>query len=129
MTTNPRGQIGAANAEFMAACKRGDAAGMAAAYTTDALLMPPHSDFVRGAAAIRVFWQGIIDLGLRDVKLETEDVQPQGEVLIEVGRYTLRVPTGATVDTGKYLVVWKNERGGWRLDRDIWTTSQPPPQP
>jgi uncharacterized protein (TIGR02246 family) len=127
MLANPRSQISAANAEFMAAFKRGDAAGMAAAYTTDALLMPPHSDFVRGSAAIRTFWQGVIELGLRDVKLETDEVQVQGDVLIEVGRYTLLPPTGAAVDAGKYVVVWKNERGGWRLDRDIWTTSQPAP--
>jgi uncharacterized protein (TIGR02246 family) len=128
MAANPRSQISAANAEFMVAFKRGDAAGMAASYTTDALLMPPHSDFVRGTAAIRAFWQFVIDQGLRDVKLETDEVQVQGDVLIEVGRYALLAPTGAAVDAGKYVVVWKSERGGWRLDRDIWTTSQPPPK-
>jgi ketosteroid isomerase-like protein len=62
------------------------------------------------------------------VKLETDEVQVQGDVLIEVGRYALLAPTGAAVDAGKYVVVWKSERGGWRLDRDIWTTSQPSPK-
>ena len=31
----------------------------------------------------------------------------------------------ATADSGKYLVVWKNDGGSWKLHRDIWTTSQP----
>jgi uncharacterized protein (TIGR02246 family) len=129
MSSDPRSFIHAANAELMAACKRGDAAAMAAAYTSDAWLLPPHSDMQRGTAAIRAFWQGIVDMGLRDVQLDTADVEAQGETLIEIGRYTLRAPTGAVVDIGKYVVIWKQERGGWRLYRDIWTTSQPPPQP
>ena len=128
MSSDPRSQIQAANAQFMAACQRGDAAAMAAAYTNDAWVMPPHADLLQGTAAIRAFWQRVLDMGLRDVVLETADVEAQGEVLIECGRYTLRAPTGDVVDTGKYVVVWKQERGGWRLHRDIWTTSQPPPK-
>ena len=128
MAPDPRSQIRAANAELMAACKRGDAAAMAAAYTSDAWLMPPHADVQQGTAAIRAFWQTVVDMGLRDVALETADLEAQGEALIECGRYTLRAPTGDVVDTGKYVVVWKQERGGWRLHRDIWTTSRPPPQ-
>jgi uncharacterized protein (TIGR02246 family) len=118
--------IAAANTKFMAAFKSGDAAAMANAYTADALLAPPHSDFVRGTAGITKFWQGVIAAGLRDVKLETAEVEAQGDLAVETGRYTLLAPDGATVDRGKYLVVWKNERGAWKLRRDIWTTSQPP---
>jgi uncharacterized protein (TIGR02246 family) len=118
-------RIAAANAVFMAAFKRGDAAGMTKAYTADALLAPPHSDFVRGAEAIQRFWTGVITLGLRDLELETAEIEVHGELAVETGRYTLRTPDGATADRGKYLVVWQNERGAWKLRRDIWTTSQP----
>ena len=127
MTDDTTKRIAAANATFMAAFKNGDAAGMANAYTADALLAPPHSDFVEGTEQIRRFWQGVIMLGLRDVKLETATVEPHGDLAIETGRYTLLTPDGGTVDRGKYLVVWKNDHGQWKLRRDIWTTSQPPP--
>jgi uncharacterized protein (TIGR02246 family) len=119
--------IAAANGKFTAAFKRGDAATMANAYTSDAVLAPPHSDFVHGTEAIQRFWKGVITLGLRDVTLVTTEVEAHGELAIETGRYTLLTPDGATVDRGKYLVVWKNERGAWKLRRDIWTTSQPAP--
>ena len=127
MTDDIGKRITAANDKLVAAFRRGDAAGAASAYTADALLAPPHSDFVRGTEAIQAFWQGVIDLELRDVKLETAEVEAHGELAIETGRYTLLTPDGATVDRGKYLVVWKNDRGTWKLRRDIWTTSQPPP--
>ncbi|MGI8784740.1 MAG: YybH family protein [Acidobacteriota bacterium] len=119
-----RSQIEAANKEFMSAFKRGDAAAVASLYTAQGQLLPAHSDFVTGAAAIRAFWQGALDLGLKDAFLETVEVEAHGDTAIEVGRYKLLASGGAVADTGKYLVVWKNESRTWKLHRDIWTTSQ-----
>ncbi len=127
MTDDTAKRIAAANGKFMAAFKSGDAAALANAYTSDAILAPPHSDFVRGAEQIQTFWKNVIAMGLRDVKLETAEVEAHGDLAIETGLYTLLTPDGATADRGKYLVVWKNEHGTWKLRRDIWTTSQPPP--
>jgi uncharacterized protein (TIGR02246 family) len=125
MTDDVRTQIGSANKEFMNAFKRGDAAAMAKLYTPEAQLLPANSDFVRGTAAIRAFWQGVIDLGLKDASLETIEAEAHGHTAIEVGRYRLLGAGGAVADSGKYVVVWKNDRGTWKLHRDIWTTSQP----
>lgn len=125
MTGDVRTQIGSANKEFMNAFKRGDATAMANLYTSEAQLLPANSDFVRGTAAIRAFWQGVIDLGLKDASLETIEAEAHGDTAIEVGRYRLLAAGGAVADSGKYVVVWKNDRGTWKLHRDIWTTSQP----
>jgi uncharacterized protein (TIGR02246 family) len=125
MTGDIRTQIGSANKEFMNAFKRGDATAMAKLYTSEAQLLPANSDFVRGTAAIRAFWQGVIDLGLKDASLETIEAEAHGDTAIEVGRYRLLAAGGAVADSGKYVVVWKNDRGTWKLHRDIWTTSQP----
>ena len=125
MTGDIRTQIGSANTEFMNAFKRGDATAMANLYTSEAQLLPANSDFVRGTAAIRAFWQGVIDLGLKDASLETIEAEAHGDTAIEVGRYRLLAAGGAVADSGKYVVVWKNDRGTWKLHRDIWTTSQP----
>lgn len=125
MTGDIRTQIGSANTEFMKAFKRGDATAMASLYTSEAQLLPANSDFVRGTAAIRAFWQGVIDLGLKDASLETIEAEAHGDTAIEVGRYRLLAAGGAVADSGKYVVVWKNDRGTWKLHRDIWTTSQP----
>jgi ketosteroid isomerase-like protein len=58
------------NRQFMAAFARGDTAGIAALYAVGAQLLPPRSDFVKGADATRKFWQGAIDMGIGEAKLD-----------------------------------------------------------
>jgi len=124
MTSDIRSLIETNNKTFVAAFKRGDAAAMAGLYTVEGQLLPANSEFVRGTAAIRAFWQGVMNLGLKDASLETIEVEAHGDTAIEVGRYTLIAAGGAVADSGKYIVIWKNDKGTWKLHRDIWTTSQ-----
>jgi uncharacterized protein (TIGR02246 family) len=125
MTSDIQTQIESANVQFVNAFKRGDATALASLYTSEAQLLPANSDFVRGTAAIRTFWQSVIDMGVKDASLETIDVEGHGDTAIEVGRYRLLVTGNVIADQGKYIVVWKNDNGAWKLHRDIWTTSQP----
>lgn len=118
--------IAAANRSFMAMFGAGDAGGMAQAYTANGILLPPQSDFVTGPDAIQAFWQGAMDMGLKDVKLETAELEILGDTAIEVGKYTLYLMNGQVADAGKYVVIWKNDGGSWKLHRDIWNTSKAP---
>jgi uncharacterized protein (TIGR02246 family) len=124
-TTDVSSGIEAGNRRFMSAVERGDAAALAALYSQQAILLPPHSDFVSGGDAIRQFWQQVLELGIKQVALETLEVQDYGDTAHEVGRYTLRMGDGQPVDSGKYLVVWRREGGTWKLHRDVWNTSRP----
>jgi len=121
-----RSQIEAANREWMSAFKRTDAGALASLYTSQGQLLPANSDFVKGTDAIRVFWQGAFDMGLKEAVLETLDVEVHGDTAIETGQYRLLVGGGSVADSGKYIVIWKNEGSRWKLHRDIWTTSQAP---
>lgn len=120
-----RQQIEAANTRFMDAFRNGDAHGIAACYTADAQLLPAHSDVVAGTDAITGFWRGVLEMGIAQAALETTEVEGRGDLAVEVGRYTLGGADGATLDRGKYVVVWHRTNHGWRLYRDIWTTSLP----
>lgn len=113
------------NQRFMQSISRGDASAVAGLYAEGARLLPPNSDFIEGHEAIRQFWQGALDMGIRGAKLETLEVEAAGDRAVEIGRYTLEVKGGETADTGKYLVVWKKEGESWKLYRDIWNTSRP----
>ncbi len=122
-----RSAITAGNANFMAAFARGDAAGVAACYTSDAQLLPPNGEPMSGTANITAFWQGAMALGIKDAQLETKHVEARGDLAVEVGQYTLTIqPEGAAAmtDVGKYVVVWKDD-GGWKLHIDIWNTNTP----
>jgi uncharacterized protein (TIGR02246 family) len=116
------------NQEFVGAFGRQDAAGVAALYGPGAQVMPPHHEVVQGAEAIQQFWQRVMDMGVRRAVLETvelEELDPGGGgPAIELGRYTLMLADGSVADHGKYLVVWKQHDGEWKLSRDIWNSSQ-----
>jgi uncharacterized protein (TIGR02246 family) len=126
-STEVRDAIVAANANFKTTFKAGDAAGMAALYTENGQLLPPNSDFVTGRPALQTFWQAIMDMGIKEAGLETVEVESHGDTAIEVGKYTLMGEGGQVLDNGKYIVIWKQEDGQWKLHRDIFNTSMPPP--
>lgn len=120
--------IKAVNENFMATYKRGDSAGMAALYTENGQLLPPGSDVVEGKEGIQAFWQSVMDMGIKEAKLETVELEDHGTTAIEVGRYTLSGEGGAVMDSGKFIVIWKQEQGQWKLHRDIWNSSMPAPE-
>ncbi len=115
----------AADAEFVAAFSRGDAAAIAGLYTEDAQLLPPNSDFVSGPAAIQEFWRAVMDAGVAEARLTLEEAEGSGDTAFEVGRYSLHDTGGNAIDDGKYIVIWKRTQGRWRLHRDIWNSSRP----
>lgn len=120
---NIRDLIASANRKFMDAFSRSDAAGVAELYTEEAKLLPPGSEMLTGRAAIESFWQGAMDMGIKAAELTTIEVESEGGLACEIGRFALSVqPENAekTVMTGKYVVVWKNQDGVVKLHIDIW---------
>ena len=117
--------IARANQAFMAAFNSGDPSGVAAMYTADGQLAPPHSDIVQGIDAITVFWQGAMDMGVKSATLTTAELDDYGRIAVEQGRYQLADAEGNAIDHGKYLVIWKREGDDWKLHRDIWNSSVP----
>ena len=124
-----RGAIAAANESFMATFKRGDAAGLAALYTENGQVLPPNSDSVTGRQAIQMFWQAVMDMGIKEAKLEIVEVEGHGDTAIEVSIFSLMGEGGQVLDKGKYIVIWKQEDGQWKLHRDIFNSSMPPAGP
>ena len=122
--TTVRDTIEATIKTFLESLNGGDAAGVAAHYTDDAVLLPPNTPRIEGREGIQGVWQGLIDADVRDVALTTQEVDVFGDVANEVGTITATAPSedGRRASlTGKYVAVWK--RGGdgtWRMRRDIW---------
>ena len=117
--------IAAANEKFMATFSKGDAAGMANLYMEDGQVLPPNSEIVKGKQALQGFWQALMDMGIKEAKLEIVEIEDHGDTAIEVSKYTLRGEEGKVLDHGKYIVIWKQEQGQWKLHRDIFNSSIP----
>jgi uncharacterized protein (TIGR02246 family) len=122
-TMNIHAVIRTAADSFESTFKRGDAAGMADLYSANGMLLPTGSDFVKGKQAIEAFWQGAMDMGIKNAKLDIVEVEQHGDTAIDMGQYTLSNADGQVMDTGKYVVIWKHEDGTWKLHRDIWNSS------
>lgn len=111
--------IKTANKNLSAAWATGDMKAVAGCYTKDAKLLPANAPAQNGQSAIARFWDGAYDMGIKGVALRTIEIESHGNTAIEYGIYTLKSADGKKLDVGKYIVVWKQQRGKWKLHRDI----------
>jgi ketosteroid isomerase-like protein len=112
--------------DFMARAKAGNAqACVEGFYAHDARALPPHREIVRGHSALVIMWKGIIAAGLKDLSLETTEIEIHGDMAYGIGRYRMTVdPPGGkrTEEAGKYLVVYKRRTdGAWRATADMFS--------
>jgi ketosteroid isomerase-like protein len=77
-----------------------------------------------GPQAINAFFSGGYKMGIRNVKLTTTEVMGGKDAVVETGTYEI-LGDKASLDKGKFIVVWKEENGKWKMHRDIWNTDMP----
>ena len=121
-------EIKAAHRAFAEAAVRHDLEGIARVIASDAIIMPPDAEMVKGRDAIMRHWKGILDGGLSGLELKPTNIQVIGDVAIEIGHATISMaPAGAAAtDTNvKYIQIWKKVRGRWRVYRGTWNARSP----
>lgn len=124
--SSTRVAIEAANKLFMAAVAKKDAAAVTALYTDDAIVLPQGAEMMKGKAAIKGLFEGLIASGVGAITLTTLEVETVGNTAIEVGQFELKGPDGSVIDKGKSVVVWKKVKGEWKMHRDIFNSNQQP---
>ncbi|MGC2318517.1 MAG: SgcJ/EcaC family oxidoreductase [Bradyrhizobium sp.] len=116
-----KAEIEAVNAKWAEFFNKGDFAGVASLYTTDATAFPPGSAMVQGGSAIGAMWKSMAEK-VGDPKLTTLDVKSLGpSAAREIGTFSLKTkgPSPQEV-TGQYVVVWEKVGNDWKLASDIW---------
>ena len=109
-------EIATVNRQFEDAARKGDLERLASLYTRDAIALPPDSPMVKGRDNIKQMWGTIAQqIGLKDVRLNTIDLDMSGDTAYEVGEANLTIANGSAAV--KFVVVWKKVDGQWRLHR------------
>ncbi|MEP7144602.1 MAG: DUF4440 domain-containing protein [Ferruginibacter sp.] len=106
-----------------------DSAKFVDCYTSDACIFPSNMPKMCGPQAITAFFNGGYKMGIRNIKLTTNEVSGGKEAVMETGNYELLAAKDQVIDKGKYIVIWKEENGKWKMHRDIWNTDMPEPLP
>ena len=122
-----RNSIENINSSFEEAFKSGNIDNLSEFYTSDAQLMFPGAAAITGVDQIMAYWQGAVNAGVSNVKLQTTDVSGSANEVIEYGVYTIFAGDNITVDKGKYIVIWKKEGEQLKVFRDISNSDNPPP--
>lgn len=119
--------IGVSNKMFSDAFAKCDSATFVSCYTSDACINPGNVPRMCGSQAIRSFFVGGYKMGIRAVKLTTEEVMGGKDAVAETGKYEIMGDNNASFDKGKYIVIWKQENGKWKMHRDEWNSDMPLP--
>jgi len=119
------------NRDFAKALIAKDAAAAASVYDENASLLPPNEPIITGRANIEAYWQGAIDAGLFDAKVETISASSDGNLGYEIGTFELKfqLEDGTIlVDKGKYTeILQRNAEGKWISLYGMWSANEPMP--
>ena len=95
-------------------------------YLPDATVLRPNVPAVRGTAAIREFFFGLLDAGMSEVEMDPLRVELFGDFGYEAGRCKSLVPSAAgkrREERGKYLVLLNRQSNGeWKILADSWSS-------
>lgn len=93
-------------------------------YTDNGQMLPPNGTLIAGKEGISDYWRALLNAGISEAKLTTEELDLQSSTAIEIGSYVMKQGENVA-DFGKYLVVWKRKGDEWKYHRDIWNSDQP----
>lgn len=96
-------------------------------YCTDAQVYSPGMPAVMGRDSIRSFFYNGGNNKEAKIELPAGNFYGNADFVVEDGRYRFPDGKGGFADKGKFIAIWKQEDGKWKLYREIWNTDNPPP--
>jgi ketosteroid isomerase-like protein len=114
---------------FEDAIRKGDVVAASNMYADEGQILPPNVAAISGRGAIAAYYKTMTDNGF-SLKLTPTDTWMDGKLASRTGTYVVVDKTGAEIERGKWLEVWKQQDDGrWLMVRDIWNSSDPLPPP
>lgn len=123
-----RNVIAQQNRQFTEAHVSGDVAAIDAMFLPDARSYPPGAPAAIGIAAIHDLTVDFLKAGITEFREETIAFYGNAEYVVDEGTYALAYGQGLT-ERGKYINVWKQVDGRWRIQANIWNADPPDATP
>lgn len=86
-----RQAVGAFVTTYLDAYNKKDAAGVAALYAKEGILVPP-GPMASGQQNIEKAWRAVFDSGRTGLRYDIQQVQAEGNIVWSVGQFTVKVP-------------------------------------
>lgn len=97
-------------------------------YCKDAEVFSPGVPAVKGRnAIIGFFYQNGTNKETK-IDLPVGNIYGNEELVVEEGTYNFPYGKGGSIDKGKFIAIWKQEDGKWKMYREIWNTDIAPKQ-
>lgn len=122
---NAKKEIELANQNLVELLAKNDSVGFANSYTEDAKFMGYNEPSTEGRSAIQTIWAKNMNAGATNIQLTTLEVWGNETSITEEGLFDFKSKEGIALDKGKYIVVWVNENGKWKIHRDIFNSNLP----
>lgn len=122
-----RAAIEALEKKYDQALNKGNAAELAALYEDDARIFAPDHEIVKGSKAILAFWKEESAKAMEEPNESSPlEIEDYGDVATEMGAWKSRKANGELAEQGKYMVIWRQHGGGWKIHRETWNRDTPP---
>lgn len=115
------------NERFTAAHVAGDVATIDAMFAPDAKSFPPGAAAVIGLPALHAFTVEYLKAGVTEFREETTDFYGNAEYVVDGGTYVVTYGPAHVTERGKYLNVWTQVNGRWKIKANMWNTDAPAP--
>ncbi len=119
-----RAVIAQQNKQFTDAHVSGDVAAIDSMFLPDARSYPPGAAAAIGIDAIHALTVDFLKAGITAFREETTAFYGTAEYVVDEGIYVLTYGGGIT-ERGKYINVWKQDNGRWRIQANIWNANAP----
>lgn len=123
-------RIDSVNMAYNNAVAAKDTAAIVSLYADDAMVMPANQARAVGRDGIRQAWAGFLALPGLELKptSQTKMISEAGDMVVDIGSFTFTMtgPDGKPInDVGKYVTIFKNVNGEWKIVVDMFNSDIP----
>ena len=112
---DPAADVTTAYAAWDAAFNSGDAKGVCALYTDDAILLPPTHDVIKGPDGVDKFIAGILGMGAKGHKFELIEASGDGNIVYGTAKWSVTGKDSAGADQpwgGLSMAIFEKQADG-----------------